>query len=278
MSKDLYISDLDGTLLNPKGQFVANAHKRLKSLLQIGLPFTFATARCLQASKEILGDLPIQIPIIQVNGSHITEYQTGKNFKINFIEETVVQRILDLGYSMSLLPFLSVHTDSDYIYYKESQNSGMRWYLAERINAQDQRFQKSKNFNEYNANVTSITYMNRCEVLAPLHKKVKYLYPKCNIQFYENPYQIGWFWLSIQAPESTKGHALKALSEIVNIPVSAMTVFGDGANDIEMFQQAGRSIAVANASPELKQYADLEIPHHGSYSVLDFLEKEFLSS
>ena len=86
MSKDLYISDLDGTLLNPKGQFVANAHKRLKSLLQIGLPFTFATARCLQASKEILGDLPIQIPIIQVNGSHITEYQTGKNFKINFIE------------------------------------------------------------------------------------------------------------------------------------------------------------------------------------------------
>lgn len=48
--------------------------------------------------------------------------------------------------------------------------------------------------------------------------------------------------------------------------------FGDGDNDLELLQMAGRSYAMENASPAILQVADQIAPHHKDQGVLTVLE------
>lgn len=54
---------------------------------------------------------------------------------------------------------------------------------------------------------------------------------------------------------SGKGAAIAKLLEHWNIPKERAMAFGDGNNDVEMFQAVGTGVAMANASPALKAVA-----------------------
>ncbi len=54
----------------------------------------------------------------------------------------------------------------------------------------------------------------------------------------------------------SKGSALKELSGLLDIPLENTVVIGDYYNDIEMMAIAGRSIAMADAPPEVQNVAD----------------------
>ena len=49
---------------------------------------------------------------------------------------------------------------------------------------------------------------------------------------------------------------IEALYRRLAIPRSSIAVLGDMENDLAMFRKAGLSIAMGNASPEVKQQAD----------------------
>ena len=52
-------------------------------------------------------------------------------------------------------------------------------------------------------------------------------------------------------------------------------MFGDGKNDIDMFQMADKSYAVANAHDELKQYATEVILSNNEDGVARWLEANY---
>jgi hydroxymethylpyrimidine pyrophosphatase-like HAD family hydrolase len=51
------------------------------------------------------------------------------------------------------------------------------------------------------------------------------------------------------------------LEEIIGVDKNRVTVFGDNLNDLRMFEWAGTSVAVKNALEEVKQKADIVLPH-----------------
>lgn len=57
-------------------------------------------------------------------------------------------------------------------------------------------------------------------------------------------------------PEGTKEHAIVAWQQMMNVTKEETIGLGDGENDIPIFQSVGRSVAVGNAHPNLKQHAD----------------------
>jgi Cof subfamily protein (haloacid dehalogenase superfamily) len=63
-------------------------------------------------------------------------------------------------------------------------------------------------------------------------------------------------YLDITHPLANKGVGLQALSELLSIPATEIAVIGDGGNDVAMFEQAGLSIAMGNASPAVQRAAD----------------------
>ena len=54
---------------------------------------------------------------------------------------------------------------------------------------------------------------------------------------------------------SSKQVGMDKILEYFNIPLEATMAFGDGGNDISMLQHAGISIAMGNASEQVKQAA-----------------------
>ena len=57
--------------------------------------------------------------------------------------------------------------------------------------------------------------------------------------------------------------------------LSDVTVFGDYANDIPVFQAAGWAVAVANAQEAVKRHADEVIGHHEEDSVVRYLRNHW---
>ena len=80
-------------------------------------------------------------------------------------------------------------------------------------------------------------------------------------------------WLEILPRSATKANAVIQLKEYLEC--DNLVVFGDGKNDILMFQAADECYAVSNADPSLKEIADGIIGGNNSDSVANFLLEKF---
>ena len=61
------------------------------------------------------------------------------------------------------------------------------------------------------------------------------------------------------------------LLELAGFESENLTVFGDNLNDVKMFKTAARAVAVANATDEIKQYANHVIGSNEEDSVVKFI-------
>jgi hypothetical protein len=67
-------------------------------------------------------------------------------------------------------------------------------------------------------------------------------------------------FLEFMPADVSKGSALTVLAAHLGIPPSAAVVFGDGENDIPMFEWAGMSVAMPEGSPLAQARAKLVAP------------------
>ena len=72
--KTLYISDLDGTLLDKKAKLSRHSEELIKRFIENGGLFSVATARS-QSAVSILSRLDIRIPSIHLNGVLMYDYK-----------------------------------------------------------------------------------------------------------------------------------------------------------------------------------------------------------
>ena len=63
------------------------------------------------------------------------------------------------------------------------------------------------------------------------------------------------YYLDITHPEARKGHALRAIAQLLGVPVEETAALGDMPNDISMLAVAGLSIAMGNAPDDVLKSA-----------------------
>jgi len=63
------------------------------------------------------------------------------------------------------------------------------------------------------------------------------------------------YYLDVTHPDANKGYVVRRLSEWLDIPVAEIATIGDMPNDISMFEKSGISIAMGQASDEVKSAA-----------------------
>lgn len=74
----------------------------------------------------------------------------------------------------------------------------------------------------------------------------------------------------------TKWHGLSKLAEILKVPTGRIIAAGDYNNDLEMIQNAGVGVAVANALPGVKAAADYVTPHDNNHDAVADIVEHFL--
>ena len=75
----LFVSDLDGTLLNNSAEVSPESAILLNKSIESGINFTIATARTPATIVNILKDINIKLPIITMNGSAIYDIKNDNN-------------------------------------------------------------------------------------------------------------------------------------------------------------------------------------------------------
>lgn len=270
----IFVSDLDGTLLRSDGTLSDYSRDKLRKLLEAGMQFTVASARAWGEILPVLGDLPLMLPVIAINGAYLTDYKTGKHLVINNLSNAFANMIYQHILEHELLPFIVTHNGiEDCLYWQELKNEQMQWYHDILHVHKDKRIRRTEDLKLALAEkVIAFAVMGPQEHVTSLSELLGGTYPGLLENFlFENPYSPGHWWLTIHDQKACKSKAIKTLVEMTGHDLENLTVFGDHINDIKMFQLAGRAIAVADAEPEVRNHADEVIGSNDDDAVVKYI-------
>lgn len=270
---NLFVSDLDGTLLNGKAQLTDYSRITINQLIENGMHFTAATARTYATVSKILGGLNINAPIILMNGALIRDLQNNKYVFSAIINPNASENIISLLHQMNLYGFMYTIQNGEMIpYYEKIATQEMKEFYEERKNKYYKRFLQTKDFRNVNKNVLYFSLINKKEKLIPLYEKIKNL-SEIKLVFYRDVYSEDLWYLEIFSPMASKENAVNFIRE--NYGFNYITSFGDNLNDISLFKASDRKYAVENAAPHLKQMADGIIGSNNDDGVARFLKNNY---
>ena len=170
----LYISDLDGTLLNDTATLSDYSRSSLQKLLRDGLTFTVASARSVVSIGMMLGGVKLRLPVVEFNGAFLSDLGTGRHFVINEIESVVLEDVCHLLPQFGLVPFISTFNGTeDCVYYRDIVNDGMRWYLNDRLANKDRRWRKTDDLTQsFRDQVVCLTIIGGVDALSKLEAAI----------------------------------------------------------------------------------------------------------
>ncbi len=270
----LYISDLDGTLLNGRAELSEFSRNLLKEMIRDGLSFTVASARSVSSIRQMLKGLELNLPVIEFNGAFISDLESGRHEIINAIEPAIVGELYHLMSQSDCVPFLSTFDgDEDCLYHPEPTNDGSRWYYQDRKDKADPRLRRSEDLAaSLKEQVVCFTSIGKEDELTELANKIYAEYGgQLELHLFENQYSPGWYWLTVHDHHATKDQAIFGLRSTFGFNQNELVVFGDQINDLKMFSIADVAVAVENAVPSLKERATTVIGGNDHDSVAKFI-------
>ena len=266
MKRKLYITDLDGTLLNSEACLSKTTCTILNRLIEKGLPLTYATARSLNTASQVTQGVHFQLPVIVHNGVFIKDPQSGKILIMNSFSDDIRMMIMDF-ISQDLYPIVYSVIDGKeaFSFIERYASQAQRDFLATRRN--DPRYHPVSTIEELLAgDIYYVTLIDDCGCLNALKMKYDEDY-RCLLS--QDVYTPEW-WLEIMPKGISKAHAIEQLKELMGYDY--IVVFGDGVNDLELFDVADEKYAVANADDRLKERATDIIGDHDEDGVARYLE------
>lgn len=277
----LYITDLDGTLLDRDGRLSKNTLGILKALIEDGALVTIATGRSLVSVKEIMGECLPKLPVIIHNGARIGDLSTGEYLYSNVMNKGILDEVLAMAFSEHFSPFLNAFEEqTDYFCYTLPANRATEDYIQYRQTIMPEGTMRPYKFRTELAavEVINLNIIDEMYKLEAFQAQVRENFsPWVDVHITTEPSfpEIGW--LTVGDSRSHKAEAIRALVGMVSSAPLHVTVFGDQLNDIQMFAAADRAIAVSNASPELLELAHEIIDPHWEDSVAKFIARERIS-
>lgn len=266
--KTLYLSDLDGTLLNSSQCTSQFTNDVINSLIDGGGLFSFATARSEETATPVVKGFNISAPPIFYNGAvigfaHGDLPPTRIFFPDNIID--IVSELIDSEINPIVYSFIDGEEKFSFI--QDKCPNEMTEFLDTRKHCK--RCRPVNAFEELiKGNIFYITCIDLKNKLSPFYDKYRNEY---YCVFQKDTYTDGQ-WLEIMPQTSTKANAAVTLKK--RLCCDELVVFGDNKNDIELFKVADRSYAVANAVSELKAIATDVIESNNNDGVARFLQKE----
>ena len=253
--KRLYITDLDGTLLDSSGKVSVNTGKIINSLIEEGIYFTFATARSVYSAKPITAGININVPCILMNGVSIYDISENRYIVNNYIDYSKSLEIADIFRKNNLNCFMYRIEDNILkAYFTEINSNVMRSFAESRKNNYNKPFIQCGDLSEVADDKTVyFTVTGEYQELFPVKEAVS-VTEGTDYAFYRDTY-TGKYYLEIFSGSASKANGIKYLRSEYGF--DEVICFGDNLNDMKMFSESDIKIAVGNAVPELADFIAL---------------------
>lgn len=251
--KTLYLTDLDGTLLNDDTKLSDKTIQIINSLVEQGEHISFATARSMISAQSVIKGLNLKDGVIVYNGVYILEPSSKKILHERLFSKEEAQMLLELFVQHGLHPFVYTYIDGveKVLYETHEFHEGAANYRYGRKN--DPRFMELEDGEDLlQGDVFYFTIIDDKENLDDVYDILENTYSFMVI--YQKERNREEYWLEVMPKKASKADAMLRLKEKEGF--DEVICFGDAANDIEMFKASDACYAVSNAIDEIKEIAD----------------------
>jgi transaldolase len=258
------LSDVDGTLVTKDKVLTPRAIQAVKSLRERGVAFTITSGRPPFGMRSLVEPLGLKLPMAAFNGGAIVLPD------LSILDERqlpgyMLPALIDMIQAHGLEIFLFRSTD---------------WYVrsldAPRVARETSTIQRPPvvvpNFDGVLTRVVKIVGVSEdyprveaCEAAVQKHFGTQVSAAR------SQPY-----YLDVTHPSANKGVVIERLSRYLKIPMEHIAVLGDQPNDVLMFKKSGLSIAMGNASDEVKGQANFVTTSYEEEGFANAVEKFIL--
>lgn len=277
MAKTLYVSDLDGTLMQPDARLSEQTISMLNESIGEGKLFTIATARTPATVSGIVKDVNLNIPGIVMTGAALWDKKSNLYSHRKFIDTKPVCDFIELLHRHRFPIFhFTLEENMINIYHIGGKlNNIEQEFVEQRLHSPYKRFHLNMDGTEIpaaNPEQTVLFYGMQPTVHAERVYADARKIPGLRPQFYHDIYGPEIGIMEAFSPISTKAEAVKLLKEKTG--AERVVCFGDNINDLPMFEVADVAVAVENALDEVKGKADIVIGPNTADAVAEFILKD----
>ena len=239
----LVISDVDGTLAQPDKSFSPGTRAAAARLQAAGIPLTLVSARPPRGVHPILEELGLTTPYAGFNGGAIAA-PDGTIIEWNSTPPAIVQQAMDLFDARGVDTWL--FTKHEWLI---RDPNGAYVPLERRTVRFDARV--VPDFAPYIEEVGKLCGVSDdFDKLAAVERELQAI-----VGEHATAHRSQNYYLDLTHRNANKGYAVEALARHLGIDLADVAVLGDMSNDVPMFRVAGHSIAMGNASDEVKAAA-----------------------
>lgn len=274
--RTLYVSDLDGTLLNRKTIVSERSVNLLNKLIhKHGLLFSIATARTPATVVALMERIDTQLPFILMSGATMWDNTKRKFLNVRSIEQSLIETLLPIFERHQVHPFLYLQ-QGDHIRTQHVEELNQAEYTFIHPRTICSPYKRLQLLPSLTANIVEpvmlVCATGNYDALNEVYQDICSQRLHCSLDCFrdvDNPEQG---FLEIHSYGTTKALALKKLAN--EVQADRVVVFGDNLNDISMMKVADHSVCVANAFDEVKQIADEQIGTNDEDAVVRWIEND----
>ena len=272
--KTLYLSDLDGTLLNKDAELSQYTKDALNRMVANGLCFSVATARTAATALKILDGVRWSVPLVLMNGVLIFDTADKRYIQVLSLGAATVAAVLAVFNRLDATGLMyQLSNNEQATYYESLDHKPLRDFVEERKARYNKSFQQASSFGDIPPE--GIVYF----VLLDSHDRIQLAYealsevPGICRFMYKDIYSPDTWDLEILSNKASKQNAAVFLRETYGF--ERVVGFGDGINDLPLFAACDVKVAVENADPEVRAAADYICDTNNNDGVVKWIEKDF---
>lgn len=269
----LIVFDLDRTLLNKSSLLSPFTLQTLRDMDKRGINYTIATGRSYLSAARIIKGHRFSLPQIYTNGV-VTWYPAQQAYSFdNYLSVDEGLQAIEAMQVDEANPFINAIDEQGqhYVFHGDFRNKAEQ-NLLERFSREKDTQMLPVDQIKQGLQITNIS------MLGPqndVDSAERYVIEMANLITYSGiaVERDDYRWLDIHHTKANKGSAIEKLKE--HMGVDSVICFGDGSNDLTMFEMADECYAPANACEAIKEVATEIIGHHDEDGVAKFLRERF---
>ncbi len=236
--------DLDGTLLTSREAVSERNLRALAAARDAGLAILLASARWYQLAERVARQVDAAPPVVACSGAQVRRLDDGRDLLDVRLPQDFTQALYAICDEMRCIATVAL---DDEVWVKMEGGPPDR-----ALAPPEMRFTRSL---AADARAPArIALVQGSEAVARIERELGSSWAD-SVHFIESISSYGKPILTLTAMGAHKGRALTAACEDLGIDPGDVVAFGDSGNDLEMFKVAGASVAMGQATEELRAVA-----------------------
>ena len=270
----ILFTDLDGTLLDDNKDISAEDMSAVRRMIAAGHKFVMTTGRPLTSVKKLAsryGFLEAGFYLVSFNGGLIYDCESQEAILTRYIPVEEVKAIMDAAHACGM----HAHTYSGDLVVSEYETEQLKTYC--RLMQMD--YVVVKDIREYYGQFINVV------VKPPIKVNIITPFDHSSLESFRAEMRkttSGKLFDVFSKPEmlefshmkSNKGDAVRFMADFYKVPMADTIAVGDEENDCPMIEAAGVGVAMANASPVVRNVADYVTERDNNHSgIAEVIEK-----